>query len=85
MENIELSPLQDNKIKNTEKSQPTSAIDKDKMVIRRNGDTVYFDPQKISIAMTKATENPFNFWERDKKKMEEKRNADPNAGLTADC
>ena len=24
------------------------------MVIRRNGDTVYFDPQKISIAMTKA-------------------------------
>ena len=35
--------------------------------------------------MTKATENPFNFWERDKKKMEEKRNQDPNAGLTADC
>ena len=54
MENIELSPLQDNKIKNVEESHPTSVIDKDKMVIRRNGDTVYFDPQKISIAMTKA-------------------------------
>ena len=38
-----------------------------------------------SIAMTKATENPFDFWERDKKKMEAKRNQDPNAGLTADC
>ena len=46
VENIQLSPLQDNKIKNVEELHPTSEIDKDKMVIRRNGDTVYFDLQK---------------------------------------
>ena len=49
MENIQLSPLQDNKIKNVEELHPTSEIDKDKMVIRRNGDTVYFDPQKYQL------------------------------------
>ena len=38
-----------------------------------------------SIAMTKATEKPFDFWERDKAKMEAKRNQDANAGLVADC
>ena len=54
MENLELSPLQDKINKNIEQSHPNPTIDKDKMVIRRNGDTVYFDPQKISIAMTKA-------------------------------
>ena len=54
MENTELSPLQDKKIKNIEESHSIPTINKDKMVIRRNGDTVYFDPQKISIAMTKA-------------------------------
>ena len=38
-----------------------------------------------SIAITKAREAPFDFWERDKAKMEAKRNADANAGLVADC
>ena len=42
MENLELSPLQDKINKNIEQSHFNPTIDKDKMVIRRNGDTVYF-------------------------------------------
>lgn len=38
-----------------------------------------------SIEITKQREAPFSFWNRDKAKMEKKRNPDPDAGLDPEC
>jgi hypothetical protein len=41
--------------------------------------------KKESIEITKQREAPFSFWERDKHKMEKKRNPDPDEGLDIEC
>lgn len=38
-----------------------------------------------SIEITKVREAPFSFWNRDKAKMDAKRNPDPDAGLDPEC